>query len=129
MRSRESRTQPVARAETPAAGAPGEPPRARRLRGWRAWAVRLGLVVLAPALVLGLLEVGLRLAGYGYPTGFFIPTDTPGRWRTNERFGWRFFPRALARNPVAATIAATIRTSGQCQAESLKNRSGRETIE
>lgn len=77
----------------------------KALRGWRLWALRLGATVLAPALVLLLLEAGLRLGGYGYATGFFVKTDAPGLWRANERFGWRFFPRAISRDPELLTIS------------------------
>jgi hypothetical protein len=69
-----------------------------RFRGGRAWLLRLSLVVLSPVLFFGFLEAGLRLGGYGYPTGFFLGPDTGGTWITNYRFGWRFFPRSLARD-------------------------------
>ena len=70
-----------------------------RFRGWRGWLLRVSLCVLSPVLVLGLLEAGLRLGGYGYPTGFFLAPDAGGNCTTNDRFGWRFFPRSLAREP------------------------------
>ncbi|MCX5675128.1 MAG: tetratricopeptide repeat protein [Planctomycetota bacterium] len=83
---------------TPDAGGPPAAP-AGRFGGWRGWVVRLALAILAPTLVLGLLETGLRLFGYGYPTGFFVGPDASGCYVTNDRFGWQFFPRALARAP------------------------------
>lgn len=76
-------------------------------RGRRWWGLRLAAVLLS-ILVLVLVEVGLRLAGFGYPTNFLIAAD-PGSGGseslvTNPRFGWRFFPRAIARGPVAAQL-------------------------
>jgi tetratricopeptide (TPR) repeat protein len=53
----------------------------------------------------GILEAGLRVGGYGYPTGFFVQQDG-GRYATNERFGWRFFPRDLARPPQPCALSA-----------------------
>ena len=49
-----------------------------------------------------MLELGLRLFGCGYPTSFFLPTKIGGRafQVTNDKFGFRFFPPALARTPL-----------------------------
>ena len=57
--------------------------------------------MLIPLLVLGTAEVALRVAGYGYPTGFFLKSRVGGRavYIENQKFGYRFFPRALARVP------------------------------
>jgi tetratricopeptide (TPR) repeat protein len=57
--------------------------------------------LLIPLLGLVALETGLRLAGYGYPTSFFLHVSDRGRamLRDNPRFGWRFFPPAVARAP------------------------------
>ncbi len=66
---------------------------------WRAWwkAVVAGLLV--PLLVLTVAEIALRVAGVGFPTSFF--RAAPGNAVTsNPAFGWRFFPRVLARRPV-----------------------------
>ena len=62
-------------------------------------AVPAGGDVLAPVLFLTLLEAGLRLGGYGYPTAFFIGPDAEGMYMPNPQFGRRFFPRAIARKP------------------------------
>jgi len=58
-------------------------------------------------LVLGGLELGLRLFGYGYPTEFFLKTEIGGKdyYVSNDRFGYRFFPPALARTPVPLRMA------------------------
>jgi len=64
------------------------------------------LFVLAPLLFFGLLEASLRLVGYGYPTGFFVGPDASGGYTTNCRFGWRFFPRLLCRDPMPCLLSA-----------------------
>ncbi|MFN0067040.1 MAG: tetratricopeptide repeat protein [Limisphaerales bacterium] len=66
----------------------------------RRW-FRLAAAVLLPLLALALAEAGLRVAGYGYPTSFLLRADDRGRavWLENDRFGWRFFPPAIARTP------------------------------
>ena len=45
------------------------------------------------------------MGGYGYPTGFFLGPDANGVCTTNYRFGWRFFPRPLARDPHPCTLS------------------------
>ena len=51
------------------------------------------------SIVLLLTEAALRLAGYGYPTAFFLPDEVQDRpvFVNNPRYAWRFFPPALAR--------------------------------
>ena len=68
---------------------------------WKARFVRLVLGVTVAVALLVALEGGLRLAGYGYPTAFFLSREVNGRsaWVDNGQFGWRFMPRALARSP------------------------------
>lgn len=70
-----------------------EPSRSRR----RLWALRLLTLLLAPLLVLLLLELVLRLAGSGYPSSFLLRRGED--FVSNERFGWRVFPPAIARTP------------------------------
>lgn len=57
--------------------------------------------MLIPLFVLALLELALRLVGYGYPTHFLLSDSRNGEkiLRDNQQFGWRFFPRAIARTP------------------------------
>ncbi len=57
--------------------------------------------MLLPVLALLCLEGALRLAGCGYPTSFFLVHKFKGRrvLTENDKFGWRFFGRALARTP------------------------------
>jgi tetratricopeptide (TPR) repeat protein len=58
-------------------------------------------VFVAPLLFFLLLELVLRLAGFGYPTSFFLRTHVEGKSVRieNDRFGWRFFGPELARTP------------------------------
>lgn len=65
------------------------------------------VAVLSPILVLLLLELALRMAGFGYPTSFFVPDPTgrTGIYVDNQYFGWRFFPRAAARSPQPLAVA------------------------
>src|SRR5256886_2988488 len=74
----------------------------------RKWAFRLGSSLLVPLLVLAFLEAVLRLAGFGYPTNFFLKTRINGRARyvENDKFGLRFFPPALARSPSPLVMPA-----------------------
>jgi tetratricopeptide (TPR) repeat protein len=73
----------------------------------RRWCYRL-LALLVPLFVLGLLEAGLRVAGYGFPTAFFLKAKDESRAMVvdNPRFGWRFFPPAVARSPRPLYLAA-----------------------
>jgi tetratricopeptide (TPR) repeat protein len=69
----------------------------------RLWLKRFLAMILVPLVVLGSLELALRLAGYGYPTDFFLRTRIGGQdfYTANVKFGFRFFPPALARAPMA----------------------------
>jgi len=72
------------------------PPQNPHRRLWfRVFAATLPLL-----LVCGL-EAGLRIAGYGYPTSFFLETNQSGEHVLieNPKFGWRFFPQSVARAP------------------------------
>ena len=74
----------------------------------RLWLFRIFTPVAVLLLVLGSLELILRLCGYGYPTSFFLKTQIGGKdyYVSNDRFGYRFFPPALARTPVPLRMAA-----------------------
>ncbi|HEY5909761.1 MAG TPA: tetratricopeptide repeat protein [Verrucomicrobiae bacterium] len=74
----------------------------------RQWWFRLVALLLPVSLVI-LAEIVLRLAGFGYPTSFFLETVKDGRRELieNPRFGWRFFPARLARTPQPLSLAAT----------------------
>ena len=62
--------------------------------------------VVVPLLLLTALEVGLRLAGYGHPTSFFLHTENGGQGVLVENawFGLRFFPPALSRSPAPVSL-------------------------
>ena len=80
-----------------------EKPRHSRRKGWL---MRLAAITLVPIFLLGLLELGLRLAGYGYPTRLFLPAKIGGGdfLVPNEKFTHRFFPPALARAPLSTAV-------------------------
>lgn len=74
----------------------------------RLWLFRILVPVAILLLVFGGLELALRLCGYGYPTSFFLKTQIGGKdyFVPNDRFGYRFFPPALARTPVPQRMPA-----------------------
>jgi tetratricopeptide (TPR) repeat protein len=74
----------------------------------RLWLMRLAAMILVPSFVLGSIELGLRLAGYGYDTGFFSQIQIKGHkfYVPNEKFSYRFFPPALARTAEPSRFAA-----------------------
>lgn len=61
----------------------------------------------APLLFFVLLELALRLTGFGYPTSFLLPFKIKDQkvLVQNDRFAWRFFGPNLARQPAAFAIA------------------------
>ena len=81
--------------------APARPEPAAAISPHRKWAFRLIALVGVPLLLFGGLETALRLAGYGYDTGFF-DTLSVGRQQflvDNENFSLSFFPPQLTRWP------------------------------
>jgi tetratricopeptide (TPR) repeat protein len=64
--------------------------------------------MLVPLLLLGGVELGLRLGGYGHPTSFFLPRRVNGveMLVENTWFGLPFFPPGLARSPAAVAMPA-----------------------
>ncbi len=98
-RSRRGRQRPRRAAERPA--------ERLRLTGWRRVAVPLTVAVGIPLLLFAALEVGLRVAGAGYDPHFLRPVaGHAGHSTTNFRFGWRFFPRRMARRPRPVDLPA-----------------------
>jgi tetratricopeptide (TPR) repeat protein len=92
------------------------PSTTQRVSGWKLWCFRLLALVVAPVVCLGVLELGLRFAGYGHPTAFLLPTSVEGKQLLvqNNKFGWRFFGPQMARTPCPIAIprvkrAGTIR--------------------
>jgi tetratricopeptide (TPR) repeat protein len=70
------------------------------------WYFRLMALVGVPLLFLGLLDLGLRLGGFGYPTTFLLKSSNHGEktFVQNDQFGWRFFGPRAARVPFATSI-------------------------
>jgi tetratricopeptide (TPR) repeat protein len=92
----------------PVASAVAVPPKAA-LRSGRLWLFRFVALCL-PLAALLLLEIVLRVAGYGYATNFFKETTAPdGRicLIENPSFSLRFFPPQLARWPETFQFPAT----------------------
>ncbi|MHC4543483.1 MAG: tetratricopeptide repeat protein [Planctomycetota bacterium] len=67
--------------------------------GWRFWLFRLIALTVIPALLFLLLELGLRIVGYGFPAAAMLKCEVNGRtsYCDNVKFGWRFLPRNIAR--------------------------------
>src|SRR5262249_10565833 len=59
------------------------------------------IALLSPFLLIGAVEISLRMANFGYPTGFFLKTQQEGQTMLieNPKLGWRFFAPAVARSP------------------------------
>jgi tetratricopeptide (TPR) repeat protein len=72
----------------------------------RRWLFRLAAMGLGPLLLVLILDAGLRLAGVGHPMSFFLPMQINGKdcLIENDRFGWRFFGREMARAPFPFVI-------------------------
>ena len=77
------------------------PPVRPRLRGWHKGVILVGAMAAVPALFFVSVELGLRVAGYGYPTAFFIPWEVEGQphYVDNLEFGRRFFSPGLEQPP------------------------------
>ena len=82
---------------------------ARVVSRGRIWLLRLIAAVGLPLLFFILLELSLRLAGYGNSPAFWLPASRDGRkvFVQNNRFGWRFFGSRLARAPYPFSIPQT----------------------
>lgn len=67
---------------------------------------KLALALTIPLLLVGGVELILRLTGEGYPTRFLLSADIAGRphWVNNPFYGYRFFNPQLARNPAPLAI-------------------------
>ena len=79
---------------TPIQGVRG---RARTTR--RIWLFRLLAAVVIPCPMLLLVELFLRLIGYGFPAEAIIRCQVDGHraYCDNAKFAWQFFPRSIAR--------------------------------
>ncbi|MGD0262075.1 MAG: tetratricopeptide repeat protein [Verrucomicrobiota bacterium] len=65
-------------------------------------------MIFVPLLVFGSAELALRLAGYGYPTSFFLRTRIHGHevYVPNAEFTFRFFSATQARSSLPIQMAA-----------------------
>src|SRR6185312_16411036 len=70
------------------------------------WCFRLITLAAVPFLFFGLIELGLRLAGFGYPVSFLLKSSNQGKntFVQNDQFGWRFFGARMARQPESTSI-------------------------
>ena len=72
-----------------------------RLTRRKVWLFRFLAAMGAPMVFLGVTELTLRLAGFGYPTRFLLHSQRDGQpvFVQNDCFGWRFFGARMARIP------------------------------
>ncbi len=80
--------------------------RSVRPRRFPLW-FRLSVALVGPLLFLLLLELALRLVGYGQPSGFFFPWSVAGQTvhLTNARYCEHFVAKELSRAPEAEVLA------------------------
>ena len=71
------------------------------------WASRIVLALLAPLVILAVLEGGLALAGRGRATDFLVPLSDDGWYYSNPDFGVTYFGADLNRHPGEIRLAAT----------------------
>jgi len=71
----------------------------KHITGRRLWLYRIAAFTIIPVLLFLLLELGLRIAGYGFPADAIIKYKVDGRvsYCDNVKFCWRFFPKEIAR--------------------------------
>lgn len=71
----------------------------RPITGRRLWLFRIIAVIVIPVLLFLLLEITLRITGYGFPTNITIKCNVhnTASYCSNVKFSWRFFPSSIAR--------------------------------
>ena len=71
----------------------------RVITGWRLWLFRIVALTVLPVLLLVAVELSLRIVGYGFSAKAIVKCQVDGRdtFCDNVKFGWRFFPRNIAR--------------------------------
>ncbi|MGA8149900.1 MAG: tetratricopeptide repeat protein [Terriglobales bacterium] len=76
--------------------------------GWRVWTLRIAIGIFAPLVLLGLVEVVLRICGVGYPTDVTLPCTDQGRPAAcyNLFFAAPFFPPGMIKTPQMYAIPA-----------------------
>lgn len=72
-----------------------------RLSRGKLWTFRIIVLMAIPLALLLVVELVLRVAGFGHATNFFVKEETGEgtRLMQNNCFGWRFFGKRMARNP------------------------------
>lgn len=105
VKRKPKKTRPISSAGPAVKGVVQEP---RGRSGRRVWWMRVAAATLVPLVLLGLLELGLRVVGYGHSTRLFLPRTIDGEefLIPNEKFTHGFFPPALARAPLSSRMAA-----------------------
>src|SRR5688572_4216760 len=87
-------------ASSPAAKTPTPPPSRRKRVVFRI------TVLVLPLIILLVLEVLLRLFGYGVPTTFFVKSSAGDGYVANEKFAWQFFSKRTTSKPVFSKLPA-----------------------
>ncbi len=72
------------------------------------WALRIAITILAPLLLIGLVEAGLRVGGIGFPTDVTTPCTVKGKAANcyNLFFAAPFFPPGMIKTPQVYAIPA-----------------------
>ncbi len=67
--------------------------------GWKLWLFRALAITIIPAFLFLVLEAGLRLAGFGYPTSLALryKDKNMDSYYSNIKFSWLFFDPKIAR--------------------------------
>ena len=70
-----------------------------KISGRRLWFFRFIAIIVIPAVLILAIEIGLRLAGFGYVPRAIIPCKVQGQnsYCDNIKFGWLFFPPNISR--------------------------------
>jgi tetratricopeptide (TPR) repeat protein len=81
-------------------------PAAPSLTRRQIWCYRLITLLGVPLIILLALELMLRLAGFGQPTAFLLPSENHGQktYVQNDQFGWQFFGANMSRLPEPISI-------------------------
>ena len=68
-----------------------------KLNSKKLWAFRLISLTIVPFIFFIILELSLRLIGYGYNTDFINieKRNNEKYYRENKKFAWRFFPHKI----------------------------------
>jgi len=80
----------------------------RAASGWQVWALRITIGLFAPLLLIGLVEVSLRVFAVGFPTDLTVPCTVQGRPAAcyNLFFTAPFFPPGMIKEPQMYAIPA-----------------------